>query len=165
MFGKRPLERSWNAGTYQLTKYRRPEVKLPMACCEWCDSRLRTLSESVERLEKTLVDLTAGPKELGDPSTRLQMDTALKMLEHAINSDASYGDLLLTHPETMTNAFKAYHNAVGAVLAQSPPTPATDTRAQMGYRTTSCRWVRVISPTKPRVSGRHTKLMRKFERY
>ena len=120
MFGLQLRKRSWNTRAYQLNRYRGPGFKLPVPCCEWCDSRLRTLSESVERVERTLVDLTAASKELSDPSAWLQMDAALKMLEHAINSDAGYRDVLLTHPETMTNAFKAYHNAVGAALARAP---------------------------------------------
>ena len=78
MFGLRLLKRSWKAGSYQLNNYRRPGFKLPVPCCEWCDSRLRTLSESVERLEKVVQDLM-GQEEHSDPLTRLQMNSALKM--------------------------------------------------------------------------------------
>ena len=126
MFGLQVLKLFWSTRAYQLNSYRRPGFKLPVPCCEWCDSRFRALSESVERVERTLVDLTAASKELGDPSTRLQMDAALKMLEHAINSDVGYRDVLLTHPETMTNAFKAYHDAAGAALSQTPTASRSD---------------------------------------
>ena len=93
--------------------------------------------------------MTATSKEPSDPLTWLQMDTALKMLEHAINSDANYRGVLLTQPETMANAFKAYTMPREQRLLELLPRATTESPGQVGIRTVSSRWVRAVDPTKP----------------
>ena len=95
MFGLNLLRRSRHAETYQLNSYRRPPFKLPELCCEWCDLRLNSLSESVERLEKVLEQLMSASERAVDPVTQLRMDSALKILEHAVNVEIGGGNPLL----------------------------------------------------------------------